>query len=272
MKVQEVFSRAKHTAHPSEDAYVVTPHYAAVIDGATAKTPFRFADGESPGHRAATLLAEGIASLPAGLSAAEAISRLSRLLTFPNLPSASRPTASLVIYAAHAREIWEVGDCQWAYSLPDGTFVTHSSRKRIDTILATWRSDILKSLLARGIATTEEIATHDPARRLIQPFITAQVRYQNLPSPHPLAFGCLDGFPLPLKFLRITPLPAPPFSLLLASDGYPFLAPTLQEAESILSLLLQHDPLCYTHHLATKGVAQGAESFDDRTFLHLICE
>lgn len=47
-----------------EDALVITPGFAAVIDGATSKSPLRFS-GKTTGRVAAELLSEVVAALPA---------------------------------------------------------------------------------------------------------------------------------------------------------------------------------------------------------------
>jgi len=49
MKVIEQYTEGKSTTVPSEDAAVVNAFYAAVIDGATPKTAFRYPGGETPG-------------------------------------------------------------------------------------------------------------------------------------------------------------------------------------------------------------------------------
>lgn len=41
MTITEQFICGKHTATDCEDGIVITPHFAAVIDGSTSKTPLR---------------------------------------------------------------------------------------------------------------------------------------------------------------------------------------------------------------------------------------
>ena len=55
--------------------------------------------------------------------------------------------------------------------------------------------------------------------------------------------------------------------IVLASDGYPFLMPTLQESEERLADLLRDDPLCISIYKASKGLMQGNKSFDDRSYV-----
>ena len=57
--------------------------------------------------------------------------------------------------------------------------------------------------------------------------------------------------------------------VIMASDGYPVLADTLEETERLLACSLAEDPLRIGEHPSTKGVAAGNESFDDRTYLRI---
>lgn len=45
MTITEQFICGKHTAADCEDGIVITPHFAAVIDGSTSKTPLYIARG-----------------------------------------------------------------------------------------------------------------------------------------------------------------------------------------------------------------------------------
>jgi glycerophosphoryl diester phosphodiesterase len=60
--------------------------------------------------------------------------------------------------------------------------------------------------------------------------------------------------------------------IVLATDGYPFLKPTLAESEAALRELLRKDPMLVTLYQATKGIMQGNCSFDDRAYLRVNCE
>ena len=52
MNCIEQFTIGKSTTAASEDAVVVNSFYAAVIDGATPKTAYRYPSGETPGELA----------------------------------------------------------------------------------------------------------------------------------------------------------------------------------------------------------------------------
>ena len=55
--------------------------------------------------------------------------------------------------------------------------------------------------------------------------------------------------------------------IVLASDGYPALFDTLEETEKYLFNLLDKDPLCIHELRGTKGVINGNQSFDDRSYI-----
>lgn len=248
---------------------MVTSSYAAVIDGATPKTAYRYPTGETPGQLAARLLSQAIAQLPEQSTASEAISLLSAHLHQPDVAPANRPIASAVIYSGVRREVWLVGDCQFAWMVPGQSLHMVTNRKYIDDYLARWRRDVILSYLSRGLMTPAEVMANDPGRRIIQPHITQQVRFQNTEQTSPFAYGMLDGEPLPPQYIRVIPIPAEANELILASDGYPLLCPTLHESEQKLAQLLHEDPLCIGPLLGTKGLKPGYRSYDDRTYLRL---
>ena len=269
MKIIEQYTEGKSATTPSEDAVVVTASYAAVIDGATPKTDFRYPGGETPGHLAARLLSEAILSLPAELDAEECVTRLSKALHQDNVSPSNRPIASLVIYSESRREVWMIGDCQFGYLDAKNTFRTFTNVKFIDKVLSEWRRDIILSYLSRGCMNAEEIAANDPGRRIIQPIITHQVRYQNAKTPNRFNYTMLDGEPIPKHYIKVFHLPVDVHQLVLATDGYPVLMQNLEESEEKLHCMLTEDPLCIGPLLATKGVRPGNKSNDDRTYLRL---
>ena len=55
MTITEQFICGKHTAADCEDGIVITPHFAAIIDGSTSKTPLRL-DASMKNGRFAMLL------------------------------------------------------------------------------------------------------------------------------------------------------------------------------------------------------------------------
>jgi len=58
--------------------------------------------------------------------------------------------------------------------------------------------------------------------------------------------------------------------IVISSDGYPFLKPTLQESEKMLATLIKEDPLLYKKFKSTKGIVKTNYSYDDRTYVRFI--
>lgn len=267
MKIVEQFSCPKSTATPSEDLVAVTAFYAAVIDGATPKTSCLIG-GETPGHLAAAILGKAIATLPPDISSRDAVDAMTDALA-ASRPTGStsdtvcddRPTASAVIYSVRRREIWQVGDCPFLCGGKE-----FRNEKEIDHILARRRAGRIRQAIESG-HSIESLMTDDPGRRLIQPYITAQVKRQNSLCRH--GFGVLDGTPVPGAYIRIYPIGDEIREIVLASDGYPRLFPTLDATEEYLHRCLASDPLCIGPLLATKGLRPGNLSFDDRSYLRI---
>ncbi len=83
-----------------------------------------------------------------------------------------------------------------------------------------------------------------------------------------IAFSVVDGFDIPMEKVKVVKVPTG-HEVVMATDGYPFLLPTLAESENALTRLLATDPLCISEYLATKGVMEGNVSFDDRAYIRL---
>ena len=107
---------------------------------------------------------------------------------------------------------------------------------------------------------------------MIRPLLLGQRLFQNNPlAPEPYRYWALDGFPIEEEGIGSYTLPLEAHEIVLASDGYPVLFRTLKETEEHLDDILQKDAsLVGPSYLSTKGVRNGAESFDDRTYLRFI--
>jgi len=166
-----------------------------------------------------------------------------------------RLTSSVVIYSIQRQEIWMIGDCQ---CLVDDQYYDHP--KPLEAGIAEERSVLVHQMLKDGTYSVEQLIEHDYGRDLIVDKIISSCRLQNL------EFSVADGFDIPIeKTKRIDTKGC--HQIVLASDGYPFLYPTLVESESKLAELLHEDPLCINLYKATKGIKKGNQSFDDRTYI-----
>lgn len=247
-----------------EDGYVVTHHFAAVIDGSTSKVK-----GRNGGKEAMMLVKEAISTLPPEAGKAEMLSALTRVIAHRNpqealSQAAYRLTCSAVIFSQRRRVVWMVGDCQCRW---EGQ--THTHPKAVDALLTRVRCEVTHHLLQHG-HSAEELRHNDLGRAFILHDLRMQTQFQNDRTPHnPFSYPVLDGTEIdPDKVPELT-VPHSTDCIILASDGYPMLCDTLQESEAELARLLLEDPLCIDENAGTKGWTEGNRSFDDRCYLKL---
>jgi hypothetical protein len=269
MKVVSQFLVAKTgEAEECEDGIVVTEDFAAVIDGATDTTGRRYS-GITAGRYAMLACAGAIRMLNAKADAETAISHLTEILAenLPlNSPPGENPAAVAVIYSEARREIWQIGDVGfWYAGVPDGGV---KPRKTIDRYAADIRAAVLRAELANG-ADPATLAQADPGREAILSLLTHQSIFCNNAGAGEWAYAALDGRPVAFDLVTVQPVPDDVNTVVIASDGYPVILPTLQASEELLASLLSEDSLCIGSLLGTKGVFPGNASYDDRAYLSI---
>lgn len=267
--VEEVYLKGKKSAASNEDGIILTPDFAAVIDGATSKSAFAM-DGKSSGRLSMELVLEAISEFPKDIDAKGAVEAITKKLhdfyvannlleTVDNNPAA-RLTSNGVIYSVARKEIWQIGDCQ--AMIGDKHYVND---KEIDDIMSRARAAYDEVALVRG-ATLDDLRTEDPGREFILPFLKVQGVLQNC-HDHAYGFPVMDGFPIDMKQVITIPVKAKEF--ILASDGYPLLFNSLKESEAYLKKVINEDPMLIRLYKSTKGVQKGQDSFDDRAYVRI---
>ena len=277
MKIIESSIIGKKSPEACEDGMVVTDDFIAVIDGSTSKTSKHLNPDMKNGRYAMMLISEYIreelkadASVDdfcQGVTAYiynkvyEKLGVEERLKEHPE----ERLTASAILYSRTRNEVWMVGDCQAIIAgklYENGKpYEQEIARKRVE-------------LIEQGLSPAE-------ARKQIEPLlIEAMLSGQNQ------TYTVIDGFPIYREGVKVVALKTKPVSssietyfqeqtkpvsspneVVLASDGYPFLKPTLAASEAALVHLIAHDPQCIHDFIATKGLVAGNKSFDDRTYI-----
>ncbi len=264
----------KNPAKRSEDGIVVTPDFIAVIDGSTSKSRRRCHRDyslrkHSNGELAMLTLAAYIKKMPKDISchqfclgATQAVRRRYVKSLLPHLAEhpEDRLTASVIVFSRLRRELWMVGDCQALLigtppSSPDAGKPLppqfFDNPKPYEQELAQRRADLIRA----G-------STADAAREAIIPRMLETMQHQNN------GYSVVDGFAVDERHVRVIPLDFQPWHIILASDGYPFLCPTLVESESRLRKQREDDPLNIGHHFqATKAFHPDFNSFDDRAYI-----
>ena len=243
----------------------MTNSHVAVIDGSTSKAPHQIRDDIRNGRLAMLLVSEVLGELSPADSLGDfcdAVTRrirdaydhyhisVDRLIHHPE----ERLTASAAIYSIHHEEVWLVGDCQ---CIVGG--LCYDNPKPEEHAIALKRAAIIRQMLNHGEATIASLQTDDVARKQIVDDIIATCHDQNK------TFSVIDGFPIPLE--RAKTIKVESGDVILATDGYPYLLPTLAASEQALSHLLSTDPLLFQTYHATKGMMAGNVSFDDRAYI-----
>lgn len=273
MKVIESKIEGKKSPESCEDGLVVTADFIAVIDGSTSKTPHHLSPDMKNGRYAMVLISEYIQHELKPESTVEdfcegvtshiynKVYRQQGIEEQMQAHPEERLTASAILYSKAKNEVWMVGDCQ---AIIDGKL--YENNKPFEEIVARRRVELIR----QGFTPQE-------ARKTIEPLlIQAMLEGQNK------TYTVIDGFPIYQKGVKVVSLnapqknvetdvadslPLPTKEIVLASDGYPFLKPTLTESEEALAHLLAYDPQCTHEFIATKGIVVGNKSFDDRTYI-----
>lgn len=267
MKVIESSIIGKKSPEACEDGMVVTDDFIAVIDGSTSKTPKHLNPDMKNGRYAMMLISEYIreelkadASVDdfcQGVTAYiynkvyEKLGMEERLKEHPE----ERLTASAILYSRTRNEVWMVGDCQ---AIIDGKL--YENGKPYEQEIARKRVELIE----QGLSPAE-------ARKQIEPLlIEAMLSGQNQ------TYTVIDGFPIYREGVKVVALKTKPVSspneVVLASDGYPFLKPTLSASEAALAEQIANDPQNIHSFIATKGIVEGNKSFDDRTYIRFSVE
>lgn len=291
MKIIESSIIGKKSQEACEDGMVVTDDFIAVIDGSTSKTPKHLNPDMKNGRYAMMLISEYIreelkadASVDdfcQGVTAYiynkvyEKLGVEERLKEHPE----ERLTASAILYSRIRNEVWMVGDCQ---AIIDGKL--YENGKPYEQEIARKRVELIE----QGLSPAE-------ARKQIEPLlIEAMLSGQNQ------TYTVIDGFPIYREGVKVVSVsdscsvqgsvPASdsvPCSdsvsasgtifvssseIVLASDGYPFLEPTLAASEAALAEQIANDPQNIHSFIATKGIVEGNKSFDDRTYIRFSFE
>lgn len=289
MKIIESSIIGKKSPEACEDGMVVTDDFIAVIDGSTSKTPKHLNPDMKNGKYAMMLISEYIweelkadASVDdfcQGVTAYiynkvyEKLGVEERLKEHPE----ERLTASAILYSRTRNEVWMVGDCQ---AIIDGKL--YENGKPYEQEIARKRVELIE----QGLSPAE-------ARKQIEPLlIKAMLSGQNQ------TYTVIDGFPIYREGVKVVSvsdsssvqdsvpasdsvpcsdsasasgtIPSSSSEIVLASDGYPFLKPTLAVSEAALAEQIANDPQNIHSFIATKGIVEGNKSFDDRTYIRFV--
>ena len=83
-------------------------------------------------------------------------------------------------------------------------------------------------------------------------------------------YSIIHGEEIPESLIKVIPLGAGTPEVILASDGYPRVEPTLEQSEACLRNVLAEDRACCRIYKSTKGVNGENKSYDDRTYIRFL--
>ena len=295
MKIIESSIIGKKSQEACEDGMVVTDDFIAVIDGSTSKTPKHLNPDMKNGRYAMMLISEYIREeLKADASVDDFCQGVTTYIynkVYEKLGveewlkehPEERLTASAILYSRTRNEVWMVGDCQ---AIIDGKL--YENGKPYEEKIARKRVELIE----QGLSPAE-------ARKQIEPLlIKAMLSGQNQ------TYTVIDGFPIYREGVKVVSvsdsssvqgsvsssdscsvqdpvscsgsasasdtIPSSSSEIVLASDGYPFLKPTLAASEAALAEQIANDPQNIHSFIATKGIVEGNKSFDDRTYIRFV--
>jgi hypothetical protein len=202
-----------------EDAVVIADNgIYAILDGAGSHPAVQ--QQLSTGRVAMQAATQAIHLLPADAdaeSAATVISVAVREACAVNVHSWIRPPAvQLVAYHAGRDEVWQIGDCWWAFG---GEL--HTNFQPFDRLCAELRSLLLHARVADGHPWPDTWFFDDPIVGMVDQLVQAQAVTTNHVSGGPWSNGWLSIENTPRNRVLVTPLSGRSGRLLLASDGYP---------------------------------------------------
>ena len=307
MKIIESCIIGKKSQEACEDGMVVTDDFIAVIDGSTSKTPKHLNPDMKNGRYAMMLISEYIQEeLKADASVDEFCQGVTayiynkvyeklgveeRLKERPE----ERLTASAILYSRTRNEVWMVGDCQ---AIIDGKL--YENGKPYEEKIARKRVELIE----QGLSPAEARKQIEPL--LIKAMLSGQNQTYTVIDGFPIyregvkvvsvsdsssvqgsvsssdsssvqdsvssSDSCSVQDPVSCSGSASASdtIPSSSSEIVLASDGYPFLKPSLAASEAALAEQIANDPQNIHSFIATKGIVEGNKSFDDRTYIRFV--
>ena len=122
-----------------------------------------------------------------------------------------------------------------------------------------------------GVFTEEDLLSYDLGRASILGSLETQHVFANLDvSSEAFRFAVVSStLATPRDLIEVYDVPANAAEIILCSDGYSRAHRTLDDAEADHARLIAVDPHRIFENPGTKGVAEGASSFDDRSYLRV---
>lgn len=267
IRVIEQFVEPKRGDRVCEDMIVVTDEFAAVIDGASDATGAQFG-GMTGGRFAAEAVAATIVTLPASADSRTFADSLAAALAAAvgELDADTRwPVAVVTCASAQRRQVWRIGD---GNVVINGT--PHPGVSRTGNAAYSFRAAVNAALLQKG-THLEEVLDTDPGATAARQLIDIQQHLANKVGPW--GYGCVNGQRVPDEYIDVIQVPDGTSEVIITSDGYPTVLPTLLATEAALARMIQLDPAAIGEMWSIgKSSRTGVNAPDDRAYLRFSVE
>ncbi|MBE5999874.1 MAG: hypothetical protein E7239_00495 [Sarcina sp.] len=254
-----------------EDAVFAGNRFIAVIDGVTSKGKLQY-EGKTSGRRAAEVLVEAFSHLE--LKKEKDIPTETKVIEFLDtelkkemersdftIAPEDYLRASVIYFDRKKKIVVSYGDCNCRIG-----FETHFHTKKIDVELAEKRAKTLEEHIKLG-KKIDDLRKDDPGRKeILEEMKHRQFAYENTTEEY--GYPVLNGHGINKEMIQTYDVYEGQ-KIILCSDGYPYIYDTLEKSEKELKKLLDRDPLLFREKKSTKGLAPGALSFDDRTWVEI---
>jgi len=262
--VEQLCASGKASEALKEDRLVVTDDHVAVVDGATSSG---LLNGKPGGIVAAEAVVDVLRTLDpeadAAAFTAAATAELARRIGAGFDETRMRPTASVVVWSRRRGEIWRIGDCH--FRLDDRQF---PGEKAIDALSYGFRAAVVRGRLKLGLASVAQERAIGALEQPFMPLVRVQHAYLNFDSDDPLAYGAIDGRPVPARFIEVTPV-GNARQIVLCSDGFLDAPATLADGLAALAQLRATDPLLVETLPGARPFGRDSDYFDDTTYVRI---
>ncbi len=265
-EVVEHYSAPATPGAKSEDCIVVHEHFAAIVSGASVPGQPEV-EGQSAAYFATKILSRAILTLGPGTGPNRFANRLTNVLGAAVEAKGLDddvvwPAASVVCLSVPRREVWRIGTSAVAINSK-----VHYGTKTVHQAANAYRAVINAANMEKGMPVSA-VRRDDPGAVAAQPIYDAMPYLVNTEGRW--GYGSINGSPVPSAFIEVFELPPGPCTVILASDGFPEVRPTLGQTMHRLETLQSEDP-AGTDRLWMMGTAlsPGDKSMVDLAYLRL---
>jgi len=290
VKITETYLMSKKgNEDGGEDRLVLGPIYYGVVDGSTDKSGNNWGTPENPkkgGEIAADIIKSTLECKNVDLDLTELVNVLNKKMNnaaekaninindVKNLAS-----ASFAVYVHGKNLIYHIGDCNFVFVKENGELEEHYNEIAIDKLTSELRSRFI--MLCYENKVDPFIDGKDIGREYILWILKKQKELENrqfrknyngkeewiFGIPYEtMVYKTINGLPTELN---ITPVPEGTKEIILTSDGFKVIKPTLKETLGLLKKQLKDDPHCIGLLKSTNGLRPGNISYDDMAYLRL---